>query len=81
MNTVDLLAAIGSIIGILTVVGGAVWIVAQIKGTTQSLREAIKSLGRSMDQLRYSVETLDTKLDGHAERLTRVEARLERNGR
>jgi hypothetical protein len=53
---------------------GAIWIVANIKGTTGSL-------AASINRLTDAVDRLDEKLDGHAERLASLEAQKGAPGR
>ena len=62
---------------IVSVVCGAVWVVAQIKGETSLLRNTIDHLSKSVDSLRMWVTEVAGTQRHHGERIVRLETRLD----
>lgn len=69
-----------AVVGVLLTGGGmvaaAVWCVGKITGSVDSLSIKVDGLGDHVENLTTSVRELDNKLDGHADRLARLEERV-----
>ena len=64
-------------IQILVAVAGAVWIIAQLKTTTEGLNSSVSQLSRSIEKLDGSLDRHEEKQIDHELRIQR----LEHNGR
>jgi len=69
----------------IALVVGVVWVVAQVRSESRAARDVGNQLASAIDRLRTdtkesnaaliaSIEKLDDKLDGHAERIAKLEA-------
>lgn len=69
-----------SVIGVLLtggcVIAAGVWCVGRITASVDSLSSKVDGLGGQVHELTTSVHELDNKLDGHADRLARLEERV-----
>lgn len=68
------------VLGIVLTGGGflaaGVWSVGRVTGSVDKLGGKVDGLGDQVHELTSSVRDLDNKLDGHAERITRLEERV-----
>lgn len=64
-----LVAGAGLLVSVLVIVGSAVWVVASLRGSAQSL-------GRSIDSLRTMVERLDTVVSDSGRRIVELERKM-----
>lgn len=61
-------------IGVLLV--SITWVVGQIRATTRELTSAVAQLKETIIELKTTVIKIDDRVSDHAERITRLEARL-----
>lgn len=68
-----------AVLGLVLTAGGllaaGVWCVGRITGSVDALGGKVDGLGNQVHDLALSVRELDNKLDGHAERIARLEER------
>jgi len=74
----ELIVVFGFLLELGTLIAAAVWGVSRIKGSTNTLSSTIETLSGSITRLERIIERLDTKVDGHGERLARIEALSDR---
>lgn len=72
----DLSISWGLMIEILVLVVSVTWIVGQIKSTTRELTQAVTSLKEIISELKSTVYKIDDRVTDHAERIARIETRL-----
>ncbi len=63
----------GLLINFAGLVGGSIFVVASMRATTAVLVSQVKSLHYAMDRMNANTTALDNKIDGHAERLAKLE--------
>ena len=54
--------------------GGGIWAVSDIKGTTRVLSEAIDNLAERIDELKRWVHSMQDRTNEHSERIAKLEA-------
>jgi septal ring factor EnvC (AmiA/AmiB activator) len=69
----DILTVLSLLVAIGGMIASAVWAVGQIKATASTLGANIKSLGKSLDDLRQVLRSHADRLDDHGQRIARIE--------
>lgn len=62
------------VIQTVVLVGGGIWAVADIKGTTRVLSETINNLAERIDELKEWVGGVQTRTNENSERIAKLEA-------
>lgn len=68
-------AVIGFVLQLAMIIAGGVWVVAQIKTSTEKLAVNIQHLTKSIQDQKEWLKTVDEKVDAHGERIAIVESR------
>jgi len=58
----------------LVLLGGGIWAVSDIKGTTRVLSEAISNLAQRIDELKEWISSVQDRTNEHSERIAKLEA-------